>query len=114
MAEDLGDRRIGRQQGPGYELDRVQLVPGAVCEWNLEDDEVLLARGEAAEAKLEFEAALRRAPRRARSLLGLARACEALGDDAGAALAYADLARSWHAADEELADLAEVRTATGS
>ncbi len=44
--------------------------------------EALLERGEAAAAEREFEAALARAPRRARSLLGLARAQEAVRDAA--------------------------------
>ena len=57
--------------------------------------EVLLARGENAEAQKEFARALEMAPGRSLSLLGLARAARAAGDSAVAANAEA-------AAEEEL------------
>ncbi len=71
--------------------------------------EVLLERGRAAEAVREFEAALRRAPRRSRSLLGLARAATAAGQDELARGSYAELASIWIDADEDWPGLEEAR-----
>jgi predicted Zn-dependent protease len=71
--------------------------------------ELLLRSGDASAAVREFEAALTRAPRRARSLLGLARALRAAGDAAASRAAYRELASIWRAADADLPDLAEVR-----
>ena len=61
--------------------------------------EMLLEMGRAKEAHAEFTRALQLAPKRARSLLGLARAATAMGDSAGAAKNYADLRAAWHKAD---------------
>ncbi|GIV58069.1 MAG: hypothetical protein KatS3mg042_0982 [Rhodothermaceae bacterium] len=61
--------------------------------------ELLLAAGRPAEARARFEAALARAPRRALSLLGLARAAAAAGDPTTARQARADLDAVWHRAD---------------
>ena len=52
---------------------------------------------------------LDRAPRRALSLLGLARAAARAGDSQGAQETYADLQGIWHRADDNLPELAEVR-----
>jgi tetratricopeptide (TPR) repeat protein len=71
--------------------------------------EALLARGDGAGARAEFEAALARAPRRARALLGRARALAAAGDAAGASAAYAELAAQWSAADLGGPELSELR-----
>jgi len=71
--------------------------------------EWLLAAGEPAAARTHFEAALRRAPGRARALLGLARAARAAGEAELARTTYADLAERWSEADPDLAALAEVR-----
>jgi len=57
----------------------------------------------------QFSKALTSAPRRTRSLLGLARASAAAGDTASAARAYATLVSIWHAADADLAALGEAR-----
>jgi tetratricopeptide (TPR) repeat protein len=64
--------------------------------------EILLESGQAAEAQREFTLALAQAPRRALSLLGLARAAEAAGDRQIAARARADLERVWARADADL------------
>ncbi|MDP2584475.1 MAG: hypothetical protein Q8W47_10365 [Candidatus Palauibacterales bacterium] len=72
--------------------------------------EVLLARGESSRAAAEFRRALRHAPRRTRSLLGLARASVAAGDTAAAARTYRELAAIWHAADAGLPGLEEARS----
>jgi tetratricopeptide (TPR) repeat protein len=61
--------------------------------------EVLLQAGRPREAEGEFTRALRLAPKRARSLIGLARAATAAGDQSTAARASADLQVIWHAAD---------------
>jgi len=70
--------------------------------------EMLLELGRAAEAQEQFEKALKRAPRRTLSLLGLARAAKAAGDAATAAGAYQELRRIWQKADAELPELSEV------
>jgi len=61
--------------------------------------EVLLQTGRPREAEVEFTRALRLAPKRTRSLIGLARAAAAAGDQSTAARASADLQSIWHAAD---------------
>ncbi len=61
--------------------------------------EVLLARGENAEAQKEFARALEMAPGRSLSLLGLARAARANGDSAVAANAEATLKKNWATGD---------------
>ncbi|MGI9076115.1 MAG: hypothetical protein ACR2G6_02155 [Gemmatimonadaceae bacterium] len=71
--------------------------------------EVLLSLRRPAEAQREFARALELAPRRALSLLGLARAAAAAGDSATAARAYGELRDVWHRADAELPALAEAR-----
>jgi tetratricopeptide (TPR) repeat protein len=64
--------------------------------------EILLETGQAAEAQREFTLALAQAPRRALSLLGLARAAAAAGDRQIAERARADLQRVWARADADL------------
>ncbi len=71
--------------------------------------EVLLDLDRPDEAGEHFKEARARYPRRARSLLGLARAAERAGDRATALAAYADLAAVWHNADASLLLLSEVR-----
>ncbi|HUR93299.1 MAG TPA: tetratricopeptide repeat protein, partial [Gemmatimonadales bacterium] len=61
--------------------------------------ELLLAKGKPAPAQQAFVRALALTPRRALSLLGLARAAAAAGDTAAAAAAYADLRQVWHRGD---------------
>jgi tetratricopeptide (TPR) repeat protein len=73
--------------------------------------ELLLAAGRPAEARKEFEASLARAPRRARSLLGLARAASKAGDTAASREAYAELREIWSEADADVNGLREVREA---
>ena len=74
--------------------------------------EVLLDLGRPDEAWDHFEEALARYPRRARSLLGVARAAQAVGDAETARAVYADLADLWHAADADLPALTEVQEHT--
>jgi Flp pilus assembly protein TadD len=71
--------------------------------------EVLLATGQASEARHEFELALKRTPGRSLTLLDLAHACRAAGDSAAATAAYRLLATNWRHADSTIAALREVR-----
>jgi tetratricopeptide (TPR) repeat protein len=61
--------------------------------------ELLLKANKASEAREAFAASLQRAPRRAESLLGLARAESAMGDKVDAANSYAELLEVWKNAD---------------
>lgn len=72
--------------------------------------ELLLAAGKPEEAKAQFETSLTRTPNRTASLLGLARASAALGDDAGASRAYATLETFLTEAESDVPFLAEVRS----
>ena len=71
--------------------------------------EILLELDRPEEAREQFERALDRAPRRALSLLGLARAAAKAGDSRKARDSYAELQRVWHRADDDVPELAEVR-----
>lgn len=71
--------------------------------------ELLLSMGRYAEARIEFQMALARTPRRTQAMIGLARADWALGDRATARAIYKDLVGIWHAADTEFPKLAEAR-----
>ncbi len=68
--------------------------------------ELLLEMRQPAEAQTQFSLALRRTPRRSRSLLGLARAKAMSGDREGAQKVYAELRAIWHAAQPGVADVA--------
>jgi tetratricopeptide (TPR) repeat protein len=70
--------------------------------------EVLLGLGQGRDAQREFERSLQLAPRRALSLLGLARAAMMSGDREAAARAHAELRRIWHKADGDVAWVQEV------
>jgi tetratricopeptide (TPR) repeat protein len=61
--------------------------------------ELLLKAHKAPQAREAFAASLQRAPRRAESLLGLARAESAMGDKAAAAKSYTELLQVWKNAD---------------
>jgi tetratricopeptide (TPR) repeat protein len=71
--------------------------------------EVLLAAGRNQEATQMFAVSLARQPNRARSVLGSARAAQAMGDAQAAAQAYSDFLRLWREADSNLPELAEAR-----
>ncbi len=74
--------------------------------------ELLLELNQPAEARQEFERALERAPRRALSLLGLARAAAKAGDTAASKDAYRELQDVWSQADNDLPQLKEITGAT--
>lgn len=73
------------------------------------EGEVLMELGRADAAARAFRLALERTPRRARSLLGLARAASAAGRTAEASGAYAELAALWEGADEGWPGAGEAR-----
>ncbi len=71
--------------------------------------EILLALDRPAEARRQFEMALARTPKRARALLGLARAAAETGETDRALQSYRELNKIWQRADRDLPELAEVR-----
>ncbi|MCI0434610.1 MAG: hypothetical protein L0271_13365 [Gemmatimonadetes bacterium] len=71
--------------------------------------DLLLRMDRPAEAQREYARALELTPRRAITLLGLARAASAAGDRATASQAYGTLREIWHGADADLPWLAEAR-----
>jgi tetratricopeptide (TPR) repeat protein len=71
--------------------------------------EILLDLGRPQEAAAAFEQALRRAPNRSLTLLGLARASAALGDRDSARRHYGRLLVNWRSADAGLPELKEAR-----
>ena len=75
--------------------------------------EVLLGLDRPREAREAFEESLRRTPRRARSLLGAARAAGAAGDGEAAAAHYRELLRVWERADPGLPEAEEARAYLG-
>jgi hypothetical protein len=75
--------------------------------------EALLAAGDAAAAAERFRASLARTPRRAASLIGLARAQAASGDRAAAARTAREFLSMWHLADADRAELRDARTLAG-
>ncbi len=76
--------------------------------------EMLLALDRPAEAQDEFRQALDRAPKRTRSLLGLARAASKAGDAETARQAYGTLRQIWHRADAGLPAVQEVHGMLGT
>jgi len=72
--------------------------------------EILLASGDASGAKVAFETALARTPRRTTSLLGLSRAATRLNDEATAARAREELRAIWQHADRVPVEVSAART----
>ena len=71
--------------------------------------ELLLKKNNASQAREAFEASLKRAPRRAESLLGLARAESRMGDKTAAEAGYRELLQIWENADPDYAPKEEAR-----
>jgi hypothetical protein len=86
-------------QGPAFFTPMRQLLA-----------ELELERGNAAQARLEFERTLDKHPMLSRALLGAARAAKAMGDLEGARKHYGTLAQLWRKADADLPELNEVAT----
>jgi tetratricopeptide (TPR) repeat protein len=101
-AEGHGDQAIARmQQAIGTGKDSPYAFGPPSPEKPSEEllGELLLKTNEASQAREAFAASLQRAPRRAESLLGRARAERAMGDKAAAAKSYAELLQIWKNAD---------------
>jgi tetratricopeptide (TPR) repeat protein len=81
---------------------------------NEEIADTLLRLGRAKEAAAEYAVALQKHPRRARSILGAARAATKAGDPEAARKAYQQLLELWSAADEGIDGLAEARAAVAA
>jgi len=75
--------------------------------------EALLASGDAAGAVAQFQASLVRTPRRAASLIGLARAAQAAGQRQLAAKSAREFVAMWHGADPGRRELADARSIAG-
>jgi tetratricopeptide (TPR) repeat protein len=71
--------------------------------------EALLASGDPVSAVRQFTSALARTPRRAASLIGLARAAKAAGDSAQASQAAREFVAMWHLADSGRPEIAEAQ-----
>jgi tetratricopeptide (TPR) repeat protein len=71
--------------------------------------EALLASGRAADAVKQFQASLARTPRRAASLIGLARAAEAAGQHQLAVKTAREFVAMWHLADADRQELKDAR-----
>ena len=71
--------------------------------------EALLLSGNAGEAVRQFQASLARTPRRAASLIGLARAAQTAGQREVAVKAAREFIEMWHAADADRAELKDAR-----
>jgi tetratricopeptide (TPR) repeat protein len=71
--------------------------------------EILTGTGDAVAAVAQFKAALARTPRRAQSLVGLARAANAAGQRALASATARDFLKAWQLADKDRPELAEMR-----
>jgi len=71
--------------------------------------EMLLQLNKPDDAEKLFSASLKQRPKRALSLLGLARSRSAVGDKVGASDVYGELARMWSDADSNLAAVQEAR-----
>ena len=71
--------------------------------------ETLLAAGDAAGAVREFQAALQRTPRRAASLIGLARAAAAAKQPALASRSAREFLTMWSRADQNRPEIAEAK-----
>jgi tetratricopeptide (TPR) repeat protein len=74
--------------------------------------EARIRAGRAPQAVAAYEQGLRLTPNRSSTLLGLARARIAAGDQRGAADAYGKLLKNWPDADADLSALSEVRKGT--
>ena len=97
-------RRPARGEAP--EAGRAALSGQAGDEFYAE---ILLGTGDAAAAVVQFKASLARTPRRAQSLLGLARAASAAGQPTLAAETARDFLKAWRLADKDRPELAEAR-----
>ena len=90
------------------------VTPGAVLPARELLGDLLLELNRPADAARAYEAALRQAPGRARSLFGLARAAEQAGDNATARERYQEFLTLMHAADGDRPEILVARNALAS
>ena len=88
------------------------VTPGAVLPAREQLGELLLELNQPAAARAEFEASLKRAPRRLVGLYDAAHAAKLAGDSAKASRYFADLVEVTKASDGSRAEVKEARTAT--
>ena len=62
---------------------------------------MLMEMNRPAEAMVQFDKTLERTPNRPKAIFGIARAAEALGDDATATARYTEFLELWKNADED-------------
>lgn len=86
------------------------VTPGSVLPAREQLGELLLELGRPAEALIEYEASLKRAPRRLAGLYGAARSARLAGDSAKASRYYADLNELTPSGDGARAEVIEART----
>jgi hypothetical protein len=91
--------------------DKHQITPGELLPARELEADMHLAAGHAAAARDAYRAVLRREPGRARSLFGVARATELMGDRAGAVAAYRAYLAMMEKADGDRAEIAAARKA---
>jgi len=70
---------------------------------------MLMEMNKPAEARQQFEEALRRTPGRPKAIVGIARAASAIGDIATARAQYLRLIEMWKSADQDRPELLEAR-----
>jgi tetratricopeptide (TPR) repeat protein len=70
---------------------------------------LLMEMGRPADARTQFEEALRRTPGRPKAIAGIARAAEAMGDTASARAQYTRLVEMWKSADPDRPELQAAR-----
>lgn len=87
------------------------VTPGNILPAREQLGEMLLELGRPADAVPEFEASLKRAPRRLLGLYGAARSAKLAGDAAKASRYYAELAEVTKAGDASRAEIEEARAA---
>ncbi|HEY5722155.1 MAG TPA: hypothetical protein VIT45_07520 [Allosphingosinicella sp.] len=89
------------------------VTPGAVLPAREQLGELLIELGRPGEALGEYEAALKRAPRRLGGLYGAARSAGLAGDEAKARVYYAEIAAMTKDGDGRRAEIREARTQAG-
>lgn len=93
------------------------VTPGAILPAREQLGEMLAELGRPSEALAEYEAAMKRAPRRLAGLYGAARSAKQAGDSSKARQYYAELAELTKASDGQRTEVKEARafaTATAS
>ncbi|HEU5285449.1 MAG TPA: hypothetical protein VFU20_02930 [Sphingomicrobium sp.] len=86
------------------------VTPGAILPAREQLGELLLELGRPAEAQAEFEASLKRAPRRLAGLYGAARSAKLAGNAAAARRHYGELVKLTQASDGGRAEVQEARS----